>query len=139
MTYRTDGEIWYDPPFVYRYDLKHNKTSRCGRVADKPLRYMTFKREVLRIYNSLGVSVDILDFLDEDLQIELIEFVLKGVKYYTTIRKLRQEGKPFNFKNEPCITYHLPLSKLFINTDPSEALQRVNEEKNKKGLDRWLK
>jgi len=119
---RKDGEIWYDPPHVYRYDLKHNKTNKCGTVITKPLRYVTYKRELLNIYRSLGISKDILDFISNDLKISLVEFDFIKEKYYSTVETLLSEGKEYDFKNEPCTTYHLPLSQLHRKIDLTDSI-----------------
>ena len=103
---------------IFRWDIKWNKWNKCGIIKkiQNNLVYVTRKREVLRMYGahgSLGVSNDILEFLWKLNPIPsiIVEFGKeKPYKHYrTSITKLLTMGKPFSFKNEQDLTYHLPI------------------------------
>jgi hypothetical protein len=101
-----------------KWDEKYQKWNNCGTFENEggTLYYVTRKREVLHMHNSLGVSKDILQYLTTLNEQPVIKFLLGQTKpydvYVIPLKVLLEQGIPVPCGNDKEITLHLPLNKL---------------------------
>jgi len=114
----TEAKFKIEGGVFKKLDSRSGEWLRCGLLENDGghVFYVTHKREVLRLHNSLGVSEDILQRLINMTPQPVIKFLLGERKPYSVYvipsRVLLEQGVPVICGNEMEITRHLPLERL---------------------------
>ena len=105
-----------------KWDEKAKKWNNCGLMENDngTIYYVTHKREVLYLHNSLGVSADILQCLTQMQPQPLIKFQLGKKKPYDVYvipsKVLLSQGISVLCGNDNTTSLHLPLNRLIHKT-----------------------
>ena len=118
----TDPEIRVSDDSIEIYDTVANKWRKAGFMTriDGELYYVSRHRDILRKWNSLGVSDSILKFVDRH-NIKYIRFVVGHKKPYRlwdgVVKNFLDYGRPLYARNERGCTLHQELNYLkFMGT-----------------------
>lgn len=118
----TEPELRIEDDYIEIYDTVRDKWHKAGFMTriDGELYYISRHREILRKWNSLGVSDSILKFIDRH-NIENVRFVIGIKKPYRLwdgkVKNFLDHGRPLYARNERGCTLHQELEYLkFMGT-----------------------